>query len=110
MLCVGLRGFLSVVLGMHSMAVCYKRMMRSFFSRAGFVVFGRFTMVLRGRRMMLGSALMVLCNFGCGRSHGIFPSQNLPNLRARTLPTTHDNLVTRPCDRSSIFSGDVSSY
>jgi len=69
MLGVGFRGFRSVMLGMHSMAVRCHCMVRSLFSCSGFVVFGRFVVVFRGRLMMLGCALMMLCNFS---SHRIF--------------------------------------
>ncbi len=72
MLGVAFGRFRSVVLGVLGMAECCYCVMRSFVSRPSFVVFGRFTMVLRGRFVMLGSALMVLCNFGCGSSHSIF--------------------------------------
>ncbi len=72
MLGVAFGRFRSVVLGMLGMAECRYRVVGSFFGRPGFVVFGRFTMVLRGRFVMLGSALVVLCNFGCGSSHSIF--------------------------------------
>jgi hypothetical protein len=88
MLGVGFRGFRSVMLGMHSVAVCCHCMVRSLFSRSGFVVFGRLVVVFRGRLMMLGCALMMLCNFGCGSSHRIF-LLNSSNVRAN--PATFRN-------------------
>jgi hypothetical protein len=69
---VGLRGLSGVVLGMLRMAVCRHGMVRSLFSGSGFVVFGRFAMMVCGRLVMLGSSLMVFCDFRCGGSHRIF--------------------------------------
>jgi hypothetical protein len=74
MLGVAFGSFRSVVLGMLGMAERCYCVMGSFFSRPSFVVFGRFTMVLRGRFVMLGCALVVLCNFGGSSSHSVFPS------------------------------------
>ena len=69
---VGFRGLSGVMLGVQGMTVGCHCMMRSLFSRSSFVVLGRFAVMLRGCLMMLGSALMMLCNFRCGRSHRIF--------------------------------------
>ena len=85
---VAFRGFPSVMLGMQGMTVCCHCMVRSLFGRSGFVVFGRFVVVFRGRLMMLGCGLMMLCNFGCGSSHRTF-LLNLPNVRAN--PATFRN-------------------
>jgi hypothetical protein len=61
---VGFRGQSGVVFRMRSMAMRCHGVMRSLFAGAGFVVFGRFAMMVRGRLVMLGSALVVVCNFG----------------------------------------------
>jgi len=69
---VGFRGFSGVVLGMQGMSVGCHGMMGSHFACSGFVVLGRF---VRGCFVMLGSPLVVFCNFGCGGSHRGVPSQ-----------------------------------
>jgi len=71
---VAFRGFRSVMLGMQGMTVGCHCMVCGLFSCSGFVVLGRFAVVLRGRRVVLGSAFVVFCNFGCGGggSHRIF--------------------------------------
>ncbi len=84
MVSVGFRGFVSVVLGLPGTAARYHPMVCSFFSRSGFIMFGRFAVMLRSRLEMLGSALVVLCNFGCGRSHKLF-LLNLPTCRTAWL-------------------------
>ena len=66
---VGFRGLSGVVLGMQGMAVRCHGMMCSHFTCSGFVVLGRFAMMVRGRFVMLGSPLVVFCNFGRCGSH-----------------------------------------
>ena len=66
---VGFRGLGGVVLGMQGVAVRCHGMMCSHFMCSGFVVLGRFAMMVRGRFVMLGSPLVVFCNFGCCGSH-----------------------------------------
>jgi hypothetical protein len=66
---VGFRGFSGVVLGMQGVAVRCHGMMCSHFMCSGFVVLGRFAMMVRGGFVMLGSPLVVFCDFGCGGSH-----------------------------------------
>jgi hypothetical protein len=75
MLGVSLRGFLGVMRGMRGMAMRHHRVMGSLFNRSRLVVLGGFAMVLCGRFMMLGSADMMFCNFGC--SHCSFPSHSV---------------------------------
>ena len=57
---VGFRGLSGVVLGMQGMAVRRHGMMCSHFTCSGFVVLGRFAMMVRGRFVMLGSPLVVV--------------------------------------------------
>ena len=66
---VGFRGLSGVVLGMQGMAVRCHGMMGSHFTRSCFVVLSRFAMMVRGHFVMLGSPLVVFCNFGCCGSH-----------------------------------------
>jgi len=72
MLGVGFCGLSGVVFGMRGMAVRCYGMVRSLFTRSGFVVFGRLAMVVCGGLVMLGGGLVVFCNFGCGGSHRNF--------------------------------------
>ena len=57
---VGFRGFSGVVLGMQGMAMRCHGMMGGHFTCSGFVVLGRFAMMVRGRFVMLGSPLVVV--------------------------------------------------
>ena len=66
---VGFRGFTGVVLGVQGVAVRCRGMMCTHFMCSGFVVLGRFAMMVRGRFVMLGSPLVVFCDFGCGGNH-----------------------------------------
>jgi hypothetical protein len=66
---VSFRGLSGVVLGMQGMAVRCHGIMCSHFTCPGFVVLGRFAMMVRGCFVMLSSPLVVFCNFGCCGSH-----------------------------------------
>ena len=91
---VGFRGFTGVVLGMQGVAVRCGGMMCSHFMCSGFVVLGRFAMMVRGRFVMLGSLLVVFCNFGCGGSH-----------RDRSFSVCHIVGHTRPLSEISRSPG-----
>ena len=72
MLGVSFRSFLGVMLCMRSMAMRHHCVMGGFFHRSRLVVLGSLSMVLRRHFMMLRSALVVFCYFGCSRSHSGF--------------------------------------